>query len=247
MFIEVRLHHSRLELNTDQALSYLLRWLKDQKWNYTRWIYGVENYNKFGEKTDEHIHFKLESEEEDLKKNSLQTLFRRYINDRSDIKLKGVKYYAIMMETQPKDEDRWWRYCIKEKGARVKCSSNMKDFMTAQMPQAQNERELQIKRNLEARDKYIDKDSFKNKMFAKFAEEKIGWYGPPDSKELEFSISLITYYQKKKKVPPFSKIEDYWGDYRIMTAQISPIDYMKEKYSRFRETQLPQHPNAGAG
>ena len=248
MFIEVRLHHSRLELNTDKALSIIKAWVKNQKFTTLRWLYGVENKNKFGEETDEHIHYKFETDEDDLKKNSLQTSFRRYMSNYTS-KMKGVKHYAIMMQTQPDDEDRWWRYCLKEKGAKRRGSPDMKDFIIEQQPQAENERELQVKRNLEARDKYIDKDSFKNKMFAEFQEERVGFYGSPEQKELEFCISLTMYYQKKKKVPPFSKIEDYWGDYRIMTAQIHPIDYFREKYARFRGVQLAERPepNAGAG
>ena len=96
----------------------------------------------------------------------------------------------------------------------------MHEFVENNIALARDERKQQIKRNIEARDRYLDKDSFKGKMYQHFSEELA------ITTEREFYIELIKYYQKKNKVPPFSKLKEYWIDYQIMTNLISADNYV---------------------
>ena len=120
----------------------------------------------------------------------------------------------------PDDEDRWWRYVLKEEDAICGWSSDKHTFVEDNIALAKDERKNQIRRNIEARDRYLDKDSFKGKMYQHFSDELA------ITTEREFYIELIKYYQRKNKVPPFSKLKDYWIDYQIMTNLISADNYV---------------------
>ena len=220
MYCEIRLTHELLELDDDKCVALLKAFLKKQKFEVMNHIYGIERYNKFGELTKAHIHYKFETDiSVDIKKNTLQKNFREHMKAYG-YPVSGVKHYAIMLETQPDDEDRWWRYVLKEEKCRFGYSKQMTDFVEKFRPMALDERKQQIKRNCEARDRYLDKDSFKGKMYSHFSAEL------SITTERKFYIELIKYYQSKSKVPPFSKVKDYWIDYQIMTNLISAEHYV---------------------
>lgn len=227
MWIEIRLSHGHFENLTYKKSSKLIqRWLDNRPFDITRYLWGVEKIDKYGEQTAEHIHYKIEIDDPDVKKNTLQKSFRDFMGSYG-ITLKGVKHYAIMMDIEPKDIDRWWRYAMKEKDAPIGYSEDMDEFVTEQRPQAINERELQIERNRKARDKYLDKESFKGKMYDFLYNEK------NVRKQYDFCVELIKYYKDKNKVPPFSKLDDYWIDYKIITGIMTPEQYVTEKYELF--------------
>lgn len=232
MWIEIRVTHQHFEnLTYKKVLKQILYWLKARPFKVERYIWGVEKYDKYGELTNEHVHFKIEIDDPDVKKNTLQKSFRDFMGSYG-ITLKGVKHYAIMMDIEPKDIDRWWRYAIKEKDAPIGYSDDMKDFIEKQRPQAINERELQVERNRKARDKFIDKESFKGKMYDfLYNEKKI-------KDKFAFFVELIKYYKEKNKVPPFSKLDDYWIDYQILTGIITAEEYVMEKFGK-TDPQIP--------
>lgn len=218
MFCEIRLTHSLLEIDDEKVKHMIKAFLKRQKFVVERYVYGIERVNKWGEQVSPHIHYKFETNVE-IKKNTLQKSFREFMKAYG-YPVSGVKHYAIMLDIQPDDEERWWRYVLKEEGACIGCSSNMSEFVPNNLPLAVDERKLQIKRNLEARERYLDKDSFKGKMFDHFSTElKI-------NQKRQFFIELIKYYQEKNKVPPFSKLEEYWIDYQILTGLITAEEYV---------------------
>lgn len=215
---EIRFTHEHFEINDDKCVSLLKAFLKKQKFEIRDYIYGIERIDKWGEKTKAHIHFKFESGY-DIKKNTLQKNFREFMRAYG-FPVSGVKHYAIMIESQPDDEDRWWRYVLKEEDALIGCNEGMKKFVEENMALAQDERKRQIQKNREARDRFLDKDSFKGKMFQYFTAELT------ITTEREFYIELIKYFQAKSKVPPFSKIKDYWRDYQIQTGLMTPEYYV---------------------
>ena len=217
VFVEIRLTHSLLDISNDRCIHILKAFVKKQKFDVSSWMYGIESKNKFGEDTSTHIHFKFETDV-DLKKNTLQKSFRDYMRNLGE-PVSGVRHYSIMLNF-PDDEDRWWRYVLKEEDARCGWSQDKHTFVEENIALARDERKQQIKRNIEARDRYLDKDSFKGKMYQHFSAELA------ITTEREFYIELIKYYQSKNKVPPFSKLKEYWIDYQIMTNLISVDNYV---------------------
>lgn len=213
MFVEIRLTHSLLDISYERAVALLKRFVEKQKFEVQSYLYGVECQNKFGEPTSAHIHFKFETDV-DVKKNTLQKNFREFMKHNGE-PVSGVRHYAIMLETQPEDEDRWWRYVLKEEGGKFGWSSDKHAFVEENIALARDERKQQIKRNIEARERYLETDSFKGKMFKHFTEELT------ITTEREFYVELIKYFQAKSKVPPFSKIKDYWRDYQISVGLIT--------------------------
>lgn len=218
MFLEVRFHYSYFDLSSNSAVkTHIKRWIGKQKFKMTKYLYGFETKNKFGEDTQPHIHFKFEIDE-DAKKNTLQKSFKTYMSNLG-IELKGVKHYAIILTAQPEDEDRWWRYVLKEEGAIT--GGNMDpEWVSLNKALAIDERKLQIKRNCEARARFLENDSFKGKMYLHLKDElKI-------ETEREFYIAMIDYYKSKSKTAPFSKIRDYWPDYKICVGLMTSSEYV---------------------
>lgn len=192
-----------------------------KKYDVTQYIYVEEKFDKFGKETTPHIHFNCIVAEE-VKKDTLQRWLRRTA-ETAGKPLKGNKCYSLRLIGDPDDEDRWWRYCCKEKGAKVTFRGFEKSKIVHYKIMAQDEREQQIKRNLQAQDNYLDKSSFKGKMFDFLKKEGVDSHRP-------FIIGLIKYYLEKGKVAPFSKLEDYWIDYQISIGIMTPEQYYDRTY-----------------
>lgn len=220
MFVEIRFHYSYFDFSgdaVDATRIHIKRWLKQQKFNVTNYLYGFETKNKFGEDTQPHIHYKFETDE-DVKKNTLQKNFKTYMKNLG-IELKGVKHYAIILTPQPEDEDRWWRYVLKEEDAMTGGGMDS-EWVHLQTALAVDERKLQIKRNCEARARIMENDSFKGKMYLYLKDELF------INSEREFYIAMIDYYKSKSKTAPFSKIRDYWPDYQICMGLMTSSHYV---------------------
>lgn len=193
-----------------------------KKYDISKYIYVQETFDKFGKETTPHIHFNCVIDAE-VKKDTIQRWIRRTAEANS-YNLKGNKCYSVRVLGDPEDEDRWWRYCCKEKGAKVSARGFSKSKIIEYKKLAQDEREQQIKRNLQAQESYLDKSSFKGKMFDLFKKEDIKSHRP-------FIIGIINYYNKKGKIAPFSKFNDYWLDYQISTGLMTAEAYYDATYA----------------
>lgn len=218
-FVQLRFTHSKFDCEM-KKLQHLLKIIIEYV-SSTEWIYCMEEVDKFGKKTNEHFHLNLYTDKL-IKKDTLQKKIRSIFHDRG-IELKGNKMYSVRVICDPEDEDRWWRYCCKEEGALIVNSHSFENKIKQWKLLATDEREIAIKRNNKTIDGYLDKSSFKGKMYLNFTKENI-------KKKKVFIIALIKYYMKKSKVPPFSKLEDYWLDYRIQTGIITVEEYYELRY-----------------
>ncbi len=198
--------------------------IKNIKDNYLvdKFIYVEEKNNKMGEETTPHIHFHGYTDK-DVKKDSLQKFIRR-LGEKYGYTIKGNKCYAVNILGDPDDEERWYRYCLKEEGAKVAFKGFEKEELKKMRILAQEERKLQIERNKKAHSAYLDKSTFKGKMFDFFKKEGVASHRP-------FIIGMIKYYLEKGKVAPFSKFNDYWIDYQISTGLMTPEEYYDKVYS----------------
>lgn len=81
--------------------------------NVTRFICVLEKVGKMGEEVKPHFHINLEVPEHEKTKDNFQKNIRKW-----SAGIKGNAYMVRHVE-DPKDEDRWWRYCLKEIDAPV--------------------------------------------------------------------------------------------------------------------------------
>lgn len=217
-FVQLRFTHSLLDISALVATGHLRKYLNDL--GVEQFIMCVEQQDKFGKETHEHIHCNF-IEPNGFKKDTLQKKFKQKLLV-YDITVSGNKHYSLRVVAQPEDEDRWWRYCLKEKNKMpILQKGHDKEQMKEWRLLARDERERQIKKNNEDLDRYLDKSSFNGKMFQKFKEEEvIGFHN--------FGKRYINYCMENSKVPSFSKIEDYYYLYKIQMGLMTADEYMYE-------------------
>jgi len=175
-----------------------------------------EKLDKFGNETHEHYHINVEVEDE-LNKEKIQKWLRR------DFNCKGNKAYCLRVHVDLQDEDRWWRYCCKEN--LVKSKGFEKDRLKELTMLAKDERERQVGLNCATRDKLVNKNQFRDKMFAWLKKEY-----PDLADKRSLFIKIGTYYQENSKTPPFSKMMDVVLDYLVYAGHMTFGDYYDNKY-----------------
>jgi len=189
-----------------------------------KYTLGVEEKNANGGEADKHIHLSFMTDK-DIKINSYQKDFRAKVLARFGIKLSGNKMYAMKCANDADDPDRWMRYPLKQQ-------PKLKDYMfyKYEREEAERMRELahdeynrQVIKNCEALDKYLDKSSFKGKCYLALKSKNIKTKKP-------FFIEFVKYYLEKQKVPPFSKLNDYWIDYQLQIGVLSVEKWYTQTY-----------------
>lgn len=188
-------------------------------------ILGIEEKDKFGKETNKHVHAHMIVEEDFKKKDTYQKKFRELVKERFGSEIKGNKMYSIKYEIDVEDEVRFMRYPLKQQ-------ENIKKFMYSGYKEeevelmrkmAADEYQIQVRKNNESLNSYLDKSSFKGKCYEKLTQDGVKTHK-------EFVIGFIGYYIEKSKVPPFGKLDDYWIDYQILTKIISVEEYYNIKY-----------------
>lgn len=197
----------------------------------TKWIACREVLNKFGEITKKHFHLNMyiHDKKNKVKKDTLQKWIRRK-------GAKGNAAYALQFVEDPKDEDRWWRYTLKEAeydtlnpresnvwhGDAFECEDiwNMQKF-------AADERKRQVEQNLKTREKLMSKNNFRNKLF-KYLEEQF----PDEQRKRALIKEIAKFYQKEGNSPPGNKLLDICWDYLVETGRASWDDWIDQKYGK---------------
>ncbi len=111
-----------------------------------------EKKNKYGEDTYPHFHFNFETY---ASKEAIQAWVRRY----PTFKIAGNKMYAVSRHPEPKDYDRWYRYCFKERILREHCAGFSEDEMDELELLAKDERARAVEYNCQKRERGKAKDT----------------------------------------------------------------------------------------
>lgn len=224
MYMGMRFSHSQFsDLSANKALTIVKHFWCQEKYNCKQYTWGVEKLDKFGELTHEHIHFHAVIDpEKPYLKNSIQADFRKFMKS-YDYKIQGNKHYALSYNVSPEDEARWLRYPFKEESGRHGFSPDLKQFYEDNHLLAQDERNIKIKENIAARDRFLDKSSFRGKMYIALDEDGV-------NEERMFAIAYIDYCRSKGQVPSFSKIADYWIDYQMSTGRMTSAYWVLNYY-----------------
>lgn len=200
---------------------------------------SIEKLNKFGEPTALHWHINivLDDHLSEFKKDSFQAWFRRrpYLP-------KGNKCYSISIVGDPTDEDRWWRYLLKENDNPFVTNfpEEFKQDFEKHVAMAQDERKIQIERNIAARDRALQNDSFRLKCYNAVDEQlrhNYSLHSNPTDPEFPFNPlpsiimrEIIKYYQANNKVPPFNTLKNMVSDYRVTFGYLDIQEYCNSQY-----------------
>lgn len=149
------------KINTSLSLLHLLikTLIMDKVCDDTWYVAGVEELNKFGEKTSKHIHFNFQCEDN---KETLRTWLVRKAGSLG-FKLKGKESYCLQQFPQPEDYDRWIRYPLKECAQPMVTNIPAQDLTKLQLC-AKDERARSIKHNIEKREYNNQKSTYFDKI-----------------------------------------------------------------------------------
>ena len=220
-FVSLRWTFSNFECSDDKARGIVKNWLLKHDLGKD-YIMCCECKDKYGKDTAPHLHLNAYTNKE-VKKDTVQRWFRVYLRDIYEYEVKGNKDYALSIKTQPDDEDRWWRYILKEEGAKIKSSESKKQFIKDNMHLAIDERKRTIELNNKHLQKYLDKSSIKGKMYQSLKSAEV-------TTHREFVVGAIQFYLGKSMTPPFTKLDDMFIEYQILVGLMSVDNWYKLKY-----------------
>jgi len=230
MFIQLRITpefcgEPSLLQNKGLVTNELLEYFK--KYGDVEYVAGVvEHLNKFGEETNVHWHINLvlDSHIADFRKDSFQAWFRR-----RNYLPKGNKCYSIAITADPDDENRWWRYLLKENSDTFvnNFPDDFKHEFDIQVAMAQDERKLQIERNVLARDRALLNDSFRLRCY-----NAINQYNEDVApSDRTIFCDIMRYYMSNNKVPPFNTGMNMVIDFKCHMGYISIENYYDLRYN----------------
>jgi hypothetical protein len=181
-----------------------------------RYLVAHEATNKFGEPCSQHYHINIHGKVS-VQKETLQKWFNKH-------GAKGNKAYCIQVREDVEDEGRWWRYCCKE--ALLLHSGFSDEDLGRMVEMAVSERAHQVKTNVKTRDRLVNKNQFRDKLFKHLKDNH------PNIRDEKKLIRLVgEYYQDQGKTPPFCKLEDVVLDYLIVVKSMSWEDFIERRYA----------------
>ena len=139
----------------------------------------------------------------------------------------GKAAYCLRVNTDVDDEERWWRYVLKENGLKKYVKGfTEKDYLLLEI-KAKDEKQRTANKNNDDLTKLMNKNQFRDKMFNKLKELY------PDKKTEKELFSLIgKYYQTENKTPPFSKLLDIVLDFQVFMTFMTFEEYYERRYEK---------------
>ncbi len=230
----------RITLSESRTRPIVYRALKALKQHLDLETYscGYEELNKFGEHCDPHYHFNFYEDKLDRCNpvRCIRDWIRRHFQ-LQDIELKGNKQWSFQMVEEPNDFERWFRYPLKEMPELGLCNLPQADnpedpseFKSVQQQHhlAREERKHTIHLNLIARQKAMNKDQFKDKLFAyldkTFTEALKDMGEDPENfipSEGQIYCQILAYYKNVGKPMSFDTVGNYTNLYRLENEYLS--------------------------
>lgn len=195
-------------------INHIIREKIDKDYDY---ILAKETLNKFGEKTKMHYHFNFFSD------NSLETLRKNIVRKTESLeyKLKGNKMYCLQAFAEPKDYNRWFRYCMKEKYIKqfTKYTPEENGPTLEQLEMmAKDERKQTVEANIKLRTKQLDKRTYFDKIVKHLEKKDIKTHR-------EIYIEIAKFYVKDGKPVNSQTIKGYTNNYMLMKNLMSYDDF----------------------
>lgn len=209
-------------------------WLTNQDADY-QCTGGYEKLNKYGEPCDPHYHFNAYFVSPDLKDplRSAKEWLRREATA-NEFSLKGNKVWSCTLVEEPKDFSRWMRYPLKETPTVELCDlyPEEKHLLENSHNLAHEERKRSIEINILKREKTIDKQSFKDKLFKYLDDLFLGegiselmetiTHDKPLPDHQQIWVTILKYYTQQGKAVCFKTINGYTILYQLHIGQLTP-------------------------
>ncbi len=212
-------------------------WLTPQDPSHNRTM-GVEEHNHYGEVCDKHFHLHAVFDPSDLKDplRSAKNWLKRQALE-AGFSLKGNKRWACTLVEEPEDYERWLRYPLKEGPLYPQCQVDLEYNLHQMATDANHEHKRTIEINILKREKAIDKQSFKDKLF-KYLDS------PPDGGDhpkthCSIWIAILQYYMEQGKAVCYKTITGYTDLYLLHKGLKTPL----EAYAQAMGQKCVQNPN----
>lgn len=191
--------------------------------------FSYEVFNKLGEPCHPHFHFFFE-EVGGATKGAIAKMIVRY-SEQLGHKLSGNKMYALCVDEEPDDVNRWLRYPLKQLKSDKKPNKKFSKFpenfdVSLQIKMANDEYERTSKKLRELRDSKLKKLTFYDKIVKHLEKKEL-----KDLKEIH--IEIQKFYISEKKPVNYSTIDGYTITYMLSKDLMSPEEGFN-KYSRIK-------------
>ncbi len=199
-------------------------WLTPQDPSHNRTM-GVEEHNQYGEVCDKPFHLHAVFDPSDLKDplRSAKNWLKRQALE-AGFSLKGNKRWACTLVDEPQDYERWLRYPLKEGPIYPSCQVDLEYNLQQMATDARNEHKRTIEINVIKREKAIDKQSFKDKLF-KYLDAKNEESYHNDEDEFTHKtiwLLILKYYQEQGKAVCFKTVTGYTVLYMLYLGLLTP-------------------------
>ena len=200
--------------------NFISQWLlPHQDGSGASYMTGLEKLNKFGEPCDEHFHLNAHFDPTDLRDplRSAKNWLRKKALE-SDFSLKGNKVWSCTIVDEPNDWERWIRYPLKEKPLLPLCHIGISEDYAPEGGIEQLARDAMIERkrgvelNVIKREKAMDKQSFKDKLF-NFLDSQT--WEPSDMDHQTIWCVILEFYTQQGKSVCFKTISGYTTLYQL--------------------------------
>lgn len=210
--------HTQDKMRHRLLLNKFIREKKEELGDYTL---GFERQNKYGEPCRPHFHFHFYwSNPQCCDPKRTITRWFQTRAAASEIPLRGPRKWCVQLVDDPQDENRFYRYPFKF-GLISRCSTSFpNEWLDLQIPIAVDENRRRIEANCLHRDKVMDKQTFRDKLFI--------WLDkPPDGENpkthASIWIAILLYYQQEGKPINFQTIDGYTTLYQLHIGTLTPI------------------------
>lgn len=164
-----------------------------------QYVIGKEKLDKYGRETHLHYHIALILL---IEKTSIQTkaLIKEYLRRNG---AKGNPAYMVRVNEDVKDEDRWFRYSMKQ----LDYESDKKGHeLLAKL--ANDEYKRQVQQNLESEEAQRKKHQFRDKLWKHLDEKKL-------TGDQEIAKAMFDFYNQNGRDAPIFELQSKVLNYQI--------------------------------
>lgn len=174
-------------------------------------VLGYEIKNKFGEPTHAHFHYNVELEQhESIKKTESQMKASLQDFMRSQ-NYKGNAMYSIRINHDVNDEKRWFRYPMKQ-GNWISTGFTEAKLQIMES-NAMDEYGHQVEKNLKSRERHLEKNQFRDKLWKHLDDNKI-------TEARKIAKAIFHFYNENGRDAPIFALQEKVINYQIVRGLI---------------------------
>lgn len=177
-----------------------------KEWKIKQYVIGKETLDKYGRETHLHYHVALIlSNEKTIKQTKY--LIQEYLRSNG---AKGNAAYMVRVNADVNDENRWFRYSMKQGDYETDYKGHEELHKLAA-----DEYKNQVKKNLESEEVQRNKNQFRDKLWKHLDDKKL-------TGEKEIATEMFHYYNKNGRDAPIFDLQTKVLNYQI-NRNIKPL------------------------